>query len=187
MNAIIIILATIGSLVALFFIVGLFLKKEFEVKGEVVIDKPRKEVFDYVKLLKNQDHYNQWVMADPDMKKEFKGTDGTVGFVYGWDGNKKVGTGEQIIKAISEDERIDAELRFIKPFESVCGATMITTFVSESKTRVRWSMTGSVPYPRNIMNPIINRMLTKSLNESLALLKGKLETVPSAELVAVSE
>ena len=37
-------------------------------------------------------------MVDPNMKKEFKGTDGTTGFIYGWNGNKKAGEGEQEIK-----------------------------------------------------------------------------------------
>lgn len=38
-------------------------------------------------------------MLDPNMEKEFKGTDGTVGFIYGWNGNKEGGEGEQEIKA----------------------------------------------------------------------------------------
>jgi hypothetical protein len=37
-------------------------------------------------------------MMDPDMKKTYRGTDGTVGFVSEWESNKKdVGTGEQEI------------------------------------------------------------------------------------------
>lgn len=39
-------------------------------------------------------------MTDPNMRKNFKGTDGTVGFCYAWDGNKKAGKGEQEIIAL---------------------------------------------------------------------------------------
>ena len=38
-------------------------------------------------------------MMDRNVKKSFKGTDGTVGFVAAWDSdNKKVGKGEQEVK-----------------------------------------------------------------------------------------
>jgi hypothetical protein len=50
------------------------------------------------------------------MKKEFRGTDGTDGFVYAWDGNKNAGSGEQEIKRITDGDRIDLEIRFARPF-----------------------------------------------------------------------
>ncbi len=47
-------------------------------------------------------------MTDPAMKKEFRGIDGNVGFVYGWDSeNKRAGNGEQEITNITEGERMD--------------------------------------------------------------------------------
>ena len=50
---------------------------------------------------------------DPDMKKTYRGTDGTVGFVSAWDSEKDdVGKGEQEIIKITDGERIDYELRF---------------------------------------------------------------------------
>jgi hypothetical protein len=39
-------------------------------------------VFNYLKLLKNQDNFNKWAMTNPDSNKEFKGTDGTVGSLF---------------------------------------------------------------------------------------------------------
>ena len=62
---------------------------------EITIKKPRHEVFDYIKIPKNQENYNKWVMMDPNLKKDFRGTDGTVGFVFAWHGNKQAGEGEQ--------------------------------------------------------------------------------------------
>ncbi len=42
-------------------------------------------------------------MTDPLMKKQFKGTDGTVGFLYAWDSqNNEVGKGEQEIERIKD-------------------------------------------------------------------------------------
>ena len=91
--------------VAFLLIVALFTKKEYGVVREVVINKPKSEVFEYVKLLKNQENFSVWVNKDPDMKKEYRGTDGTVGFISAWNSKiKDVGKGEQEIKKIVDGE-----------------------------------------------------------------------------------
>jgi uncharacterized protein YndB with AHSA1/START domain len=168
------ILIVIAIIIVIPFIIALFAKKEFAIEKEVVINKPKQEVFTYVKFLKNQDHYNKWTMMDADLKKEFKGTDGTFGFVYGWDG-KKAGKGEQELKKITEGERIDLELRFMKPFESMAAAYLTTDPVSANQTRVKWGMNGVTPYPRNFMNLFMNNFLGKALQENLLNLKAILE------------
>jgi hypothetical protein len=100
-----IILLVVAILIAIPLIVALFVKKEYVVEREVTINKPKEAVFDYVKYLKNQDNYSKWVRMDPNIKKDFRGTDGTVGFVYAWNGNEKAGKGEQEIKNITQGEK----------------------------------------------------------------------------------
>ena len=121
------ILIILGILIAIPLIVALFVKKDYAVEKEIVINKPKTEVFDYIKFLKNQDNYSKWNRMDPNIKKTYRGTDGTVGFVSHWESeNEEVGWGEQEIKKITEGERIDFELRFIKPFEATEPAFMKT-------------------------------------------------------------
>ena len=74
----------------------------------------------------NQDNFNKWTMMDPNMKRSFRGTDGTVGFVYAWDGNKRAGKGEQEITKITEGKRLDIEVRFERPFKAI-SSTPFTT------------------------------------------------------------
>ena len=119
------VLIAIAILIAIPLILALFVKKEYTVEREVTINKPNRDVFNYVRYLKNQDNYNKWVQMDPNMKRQFRGKDGEVGFVYAWDGNDKAGKGEQEIKNINEGERIDVEIRFVKPFESVATAPIV--------------------------------------------------------------
>ena len=102
------ILLGIAVIVAILLIVALFIKKDYSVSREITINKPKQEVFDYLKMLKNQKQYNKWWMMDPSTKMDFKGTDGTVGFTAYWDSEAKgVGKGEQEIKNITEGQRID--------------------------------------------------------------------------------
>ena len=169
------VLLVILILIAIPLIIALFVKKEYAVEREITINKPKPEVFNYVKHLKNQDHYSKWVMTDPNMKKDFRGTDGTVGFVYAWDGNKEAGKGEQEIKRIAEGERVDVEVRFIKPFEGVAIAPIITETVSENQTRVKWALKGKSNYPMNFMNLFMDDMLGRDLERSLTNLNSILE------------
>ena len=83
------ILIVVVIIIAIPLIIALFIKKEYSIQREITINKPQQEVFNYVKYLKNQDNYSKWVMTDPAMKKDFRGTDGTVGFVYAWDSKNK--------------------------------------------------------------------------------------------------
>ncbi|HPG34554.1 MAG TPA: hypothetical protein PLM34_11905, partial [Lentimicrobium sp.] len=71
------ILFVLGSLIALVLIVALFVKSEYAVERQTVIDKPAADVFNYVKYLKNQDNYSVWASMDPQMKKDYRGTDAT--------------------------------------------------------------------------------------------------------------
>jgi hypothetical protein len=169
---------SIIGIIAIALITALFLKKEYAVEREVIINKPKAEVFAYLLPLKNQDNFSVWAKKDPDMKKEYKGTDGTVGFVSSWDSQKDdVGKGEQEIKKIADGERIDYELRFIKPFESTDNAFMSTEAATENQTKVKWGIFGKIPYPMNLMVLFcdMDKMLGKDIEAGLTNLKGNLE------------
>jgi hypothetical protein len=171
------ILIIIAALIILLLVIALFSKKGYTIERDIVINRPKQDVFNYIKLLRNQENYSKWVMTDPNMKKEFKGTDGTVGFVYAWDGNKKAGKGEQEIMGIKEGERLDIEVRFIKPFEGIAQTPLTTTAIADNQTKVTWGMTSAMKYPMNIMLLILNmeKMLGKDLEISLSNLKSILE------------
>lgn len=176
MNILISILAIIAILVVLILLVALFVKKEYAIEREITINRPKQEVFNYVRYLKNQDNYSKWVMMDPTMNKNFKGTDGTVGFVYAWDSkNKNAGKGEQEIKNIIEGERVNIEVRFEKPFAGVAQTPIVTQSTGTNQTIVRWGMIGKSKYPMNLMNLFILKLLGKDLELSLTTLKGILE------------
>jgi uncharacterized protein YndB with AHSA1/START domain len=175
MNILTTVLLVLAGIVALLLILALLAKKGYDIERQIIINAPRQKVFDYLKLLKNQDNFNKWVMTDPNMKREFKGTDGTVGFIYGWNGNKQAGEGEQEIKAIVEGQRIDTEIRFVRPFSAIAYANMVTESVSDDQTKVTWSTASTMKYPLNLMVSMVEKMLAKDMDTSLANLKRILE------------
>jgi hypothetical protein len=177
MNILITILAVIGGIIALLLLVAAFVRKKYSVERSIIINKPSTEVFDYVRHIKNQDYYSKWVMTDPNMKKSFRGTDGTVGFVYAWNGNKQAGEGEQEIVRIEEGKRVDTEVRFIRPFAAVGQTPMTLEPQSSNQTKVRWGMSSEMKYPMNIMLVLfgLENALGKDLEISLNNLKNILE------------
>jgi len=106
------------SIVVLFIILALVAPKKFNVNRSIEIDKPLVEVYQYLKYVRNQEHWSPWKKKDPDMKQEYIGTDGEVGFLSKWEGNKNVGMGEQEIIKIVENESIHVQMRFFKPWKS---------------------------------------------------------------------
>jgi hypothetical protein len=175
MNILITILLLVIGIIALLLIFALFTRKEYNIQRAVIITASSLKVFDYIKQLKNQDHFNKWVMTDPDMKKNFKGTDGTVGFIYGWNGNKQAGEGEQEITAIVEGKNMETEIRFLRPFVGVSYAKMTLESVSDTQTKVTWSNASKMKYPLNILLSMIEKMLAKDIDVSLKNLKIILE------------
>jgi hypothetical protein len=172
------ILLFIALLIGIALIAALFVKKEMNAEREVTINKPKQDVFNYVKYLKNQVAYSKWEKMDPAMKKEYRGTDGTVGFVSAWDSEKDdVGKGEQEIKKITEGERVNFEIRFIKPFESTATSAITTQSVSPNETKVKWEFHGKMNYPFNLMGLFMNmeKMIGDDLQTGLTNLKPVLE------------
>jgi hypothetical protein len=165
----------IVAIIALLLIVALFVPKEYNITRSVVINKPKAEVFDFVKHIKNQDKYSVWNQADPHMHQESEGTDGTVGFVNRWHGNKEVGTGEQKITGITEGERVDTELAFKEPMEDKFNGYFTTTDEPDNATKVTWGMYGKSPYPFNLMNLCMDGMIGNDLQQNLENMKEYLE------------
>ncbi len=172
------VLIVIGILIAIPLLVALFLPKEYSVSRDVTINKPKELVFAYVKSLKNQNNWATWNQMDPNQKNEYKGEDGTPGFIHAWVGNpENVGTGEQEIIKISEGERIDFELRFTIPWESTASAWITTEGSGDMQTKVTWGMSGKMPYPMNFMQVFMNMedMIGTQYAKSLVNLKEILE------------
>jgi hypothetical protein len=114
-------------------------------------------------------------MRGTDRKREFKGTDGTVGYIYAWSGNKDAGEGEKEIKHIVEGKRIESEIRFVKPMTTSATIIMETESLSDDQTKVSWSNAGTLKYPVNLFVPMMEKMLPKDMDTSLLTLKNILE------------
>jgi uncharacterized membrane protein len=165
-------------IVAIVLIAAFFMPKNYAVEREITINKPVDSVFNYVKSLKNQNEFSVWANIDPKMKSTYKGTDGTVGSISAWESEvENVGVGEQEITKITEGKRIDFALRFKKPMEDNAIGFMSTESAAGNQTKVKWGISGVMPYPMNIMLPMMkmDQMIGNDLQKGLENLKAKME------------
>jgi hypothetical protein len=166
-------------LIALALVAAIFLPKDYTVERRVAINRPADSVFTYVKYLKNQNDYSKWAGMDPEMKKDFRGTDAQPGFVSAWTSEKDdVGCGEQTIKSINEAERrVEYELHFKEPMDVKSDAWMQVEDKA-GKSEVVWGFHGRMPYPFNLMLPLfgMEKSIGADLDEGLQNLKGRLES-----------
>ena len=174
MTTVLYILAGIGVLV---FILAMIAPKSYDVSRNIKVRQSVPVVFEYLKYLKNQDNWSPWGKRDPNMKKEFVGSDGEVGATSKWEGNKEVGSGEHEIKRIVENEVIESELRFLKPFKSQSDAYLKVKEMGADETEVTWGFSGKNKFPVSIMMLFMNmdKTVGKDFEEGLLSLKDILE------------
>jgi len=165
------------AIVGLVILLMLIAPKTYDVSRSIEIARPKNEVFNYLKSLKNMDEWSPWAKRDPNMEKKFTGTDGEVGAVSYWKGNKEVGEGEQEIKKIVDGDRIESELRFLKPWKSTSDCYTKVEESGSGNTKVIWGFSGNNKFPMNIMALFMSmdKMIGKDFEEGLATLKTVLE------------
>ncbi len=166
-----------ATIIGLFVILALIAPKKTQVSRSILIKKTLPEVFQYLKHIKNQDNWSPWKKKDPDMKQEFIGNDGEIGFTVKWEGNKDVGIGEQEILNIVENDRVESKLRFYKPWKSESDALLSVNDAGDGNTKVTWGFTGVNKLPANIFMMLYNvdKHIGKDFEEGLASLKEILE------------
>jgi hypothetical protein len=133
-------------------------------------------VFEYLKVTKNQDNFSVWNMTDPEMKKEYRGLDGTMGFTYCWDStNKNVGAGEQEIINIENGKSITYAIRFFRPMQNRGISKFEITNKGDHASSVAWIFDSPSKFPMSLFSPIFKIMLGKDLEKGLLNLKKILE------------
>jgi hypothetical protein len=147
-----------------------------KIKKSITINKSSRVVFDYLKITGNQDNFSVWNMADPNMKKTYKGTDGTIGFQYTWDSSvKNVGAGVQETTAIEDGKSIEYSINFSRPMKNHGKTRFEITSLGSDSTSVVWVFDSPSKFPMSLFAPIFKKMLGKDLEKGLINLKGILE------------
>lgn len=129
------------SLVALFFIVGLFLPKTYYVSRSAVIYAPDSVLYNNVSNFNDFVKWNPWSEMEPDAKVVIEGTPSQAGHYYTWAG-EETGKGRMNITEAVPNSSVDMALTFMEPWESKAD-TKFTFEPAQNGTKVTWAMSGN--------------------------------------------
>jgi hypothetical protein len=159
-------------------LLGAFLKSEYTIVRDITINKPKTAVFNYIKLLRNQNEYSYYNRKDPDNIKSYLGTDGEVGFTYSWSSKiNSIGSGTQTISRIEEGRELCCDISFTKPLPLKSVAIISLYEINENETKVTWSFSSNYKFPLNVIIYFVDleKLIGTDLASSLITLKEKLE------------
>jgi uncharacterized protein YndB with AHSA1/START domain len=144
----------------------------FRVQRATTVKAPPDKIFPLINDFHQWGAWSPYETRDPAMKRSYSGAERGKGAVYGWEGNKNVGSGRMEILDTQAPSKIVIKLDFFAPFEGHNTAEF-TMLPQGDGTNVTWSMHGPSPFIGKIMHVFINmdRMVGKDFEAGLANLK----------------
>ena len=123
---------------------------KMNIDKSIVIDKPISEVYSTIRDFNKWTAWSPWIITDPEAKVTVAADNNS----YEWVG-PVTGEGNMKITSEKENERIDIDLTFLKPWKSEAKVWFI--FKDEGgSTKVNWGMDSSLPFflfwMKNMMN-----------------------------------
>ena len=149
----------------------------FSVRRSATMNAPADKIFAVLSDFQQWRGWSPWENKDPAMKRTYEGPERGKGAVYGWDGNKNVGSGRMQILEATTPSKVLIKLDFFKPFEAHNTAEF-TMSPQGNATHVDWVMHGPAPFMFKVMEVFIScdKMIGKDFETGLANLKALVET-----------
>ena len=167
-----IIAVVLAFLIAIVLILAATKPNSFSVQRATTVKAPPERIFPLINDFHQWGSWSPYENKDPAMKRSFSGAADGKGAVYGWEGNKNVGSGRMEILDVQAPSKIVIKLDFFAPFEGHNTAEF-TMLPQGDVTNVTWLMHGPVPFMAKIMHVLMNidRMVGKDFEVGLANLK----------------
>ena len=149
----------------------------FSVRRAITVRAPAEKVFPLINDFHQWGSWSPYESKDPAMKRSYSGSASGKGAVYGWEGNKNVGSGRMEILDASAPSKIVIKLDFFTPFEGHNTAEF-TMLPQGDATTVTWLMHGPAPFMNKMMQVFMNldNMIGKDFEVGLSNLKRITET-----------
>jgi len=166
------------ALITFFAFLHAWAKKDFDINRTVVINRPREEVYGFIRQLKNQPLWNPLFQRDPNAILKYKGLDGKTGASFYWKGNSKVGEGIQRIVKTKQGRVYETKLLFVKPVKLNALTYIGVKELDKEKTKMVWGTRGNLAFPLTIISIFYSpeKAMAKNLETGLRELKKVLET-----------
>jgi hypothetical protein len=149
-------------------------KSTYTVERSTRIQAPAAEVFQRINDLKAWQAWSPWEGLDPELGRDYTGPDAGVGAGYSWRGNRKVGEGNMTITESVQDQKLELDLHFLKPFKADSRTIFDITPAGEGACEVRWTMIGENTLMSRIIGIFMpmDKMIGKDFEKGLSQLEA---------------
>ena len=139
------ILIVLVCIIALIFIVALFLPSSYRVERSQEIAAPVETVFTKASNFWYRNSWDPWMAKDSTATSAVTGPTAAAGSAWAWEG-KVIGKGKILIEDILPNSTIQSKIMFYKPMEAE--ADIFWSFDSTAiGTKANWAIEGGVGYP----------------------------------------
>jgi effector-binding domain-containing protein len=135
----------------------------------ITINKPVNEIYNYLNDFNNWQAWSPWIIQEP----ETKVTVSEDAKYYEWEGNR-TGVGNMTITSAKENESIDVDLLFLKPWKSKAKVRFEFKSAGEG-TEVTWLMDSSLPLLMFWMKKMMEAFVGMDYERGLLMLKDYME------------
>ena len=144
----------------------------FSVERATIVTAAPEKIFPLIDDFHQWRSWSPYENKDPAMKRSFSGAASGKGAVYGWEGNKNVGSGRMEILDTSVPSKIVIKLDFFTPFEGHNTAEF-TMLPQGNATSVTWLMHGPASFMSKVMQVFMNldNMIGKDFEAGLSNLR----------------
>lgn len=144
----------------------------FRIERSATINAPPERIFTVLSDFHQWTGWSPWEHKDPALKRNFSGAERGKGAIYGWEGDKNVGTGRMEILEANSPSKLVIQLDFFKPFEAH-NTAQFTMLPQGNATNVHWVMHGPSSFIAKVMHVFIDmdKMVGKDFEQGLANLK----------------
>jgi uncharacterized protein YndB with AHSA1/START domain len=177
MSEIIAIIAVVLAVAAaVVLILALTKPATFSVRRTISVRAPADKIFPLINDFHQWKSWSPYENRDPAMKRSYSGAASGKGAVYGWEGNKNVGSGRMEILDTSAPSKIVIKLDFFTPFEGHNTAEF-TMLPQGDATSITWLMHGPSSLMSKVMQVFMNldNMIGKDFEAGLVNLKNLTE------------
>ncbi|WP_425391657.1 SRPBCC family protein [Ekhidna sp.] len=140
-----------------------------QVERSIKINAPAEVVYSALNDFSKWLEWSPWLIMDPDAKV----TIAEDGKSYEWDG-ERVGSGEMKIRDERENEFIQFDLNFIKPWKSVSSTSFHLQSV-DGGTEATWTMDSTLPFFMFWMKKMMKAYVGADYDRGLNMLKALVE------------
>ncbi len=161
------------GVVALFFVAGAVLSRQWQVERSVVITAPPAEIHPHVEDLRQWEQWASWTNPDPTLQFQYSGPERGVGATRSYSG-QRAGQGQTRITRAEPDAGVWFESTVNSDAPNASGS--ITYVVSENTTEVTWKDTGTLPrIIGGYLRDSVEQGLSAHLEQALRRLKRLVE------------